>query len=559
MRRRSTWVLHKGAVETAYSLGFSSLNAIRPWVPDRPGGHGGGIVFQYSPKCMESFIGVDIGTSSIKVCLIDRTGAIRGAVSQGYELDFPQRGWAEQDADEWWVALQRSLSSLRGRSGVDLGKNIAGIGLSGQMHTLVAVGADNNPVRPAISWTDQRTVAECDFLRERLMHEVFSQTGNPPSTGFTFPKLLWIRNHEPEIFARIRTVLLPKDYIRFRLTGEIATDYSDASGTLLFDTARGEWSDSLLSVLRMDRSAFPPVLSSVDRAGALTNEAAKILDLTSGIPVSVGSADVAAAFIGSGAARMDAAAALSLGSAAQIVVASDSPITDPKHRLNLLCHALPGRWLIMGAIQNAGIAVDWCLKQIVQGGLDRPALAGGASHREANERVAAVKAGSEGVVFLPYLTGERTPHMDEKATGVFFGLRTSHTAFHLYRAVLEGVSYALRDALAVIEEVNIPVKHILAGGGGTANRTLLSILADVLARRIAVSTQANASAYGAALYALCTANPGFDPASGTSSSADHEVIAPNAENVDLYARRFSLYRRLYSSLRADFRTYWDVL
>ncbi|TVQ39719.1 MAG: xylulokinase [Spirochaetaceae bacterium] len=504
---------------------------------------------------MESFIGIDTGTSSIKVCLIDGAGRVQALASDGYRLAHPGQGWAEQDPEVWWTALTRAVGSLRQRVGAGSLRDVQAIGLTGQMHTLVVLGGDGIPLRPAISWTDQRTVAECDYLRRNLLEEVFACTSNPPSTGYTLPKLLWIRNHEPEVYRRICALVLPKDYIRYRLTGEIATDYCDASATLLFDPVKLQWSHQLASTLGIDRSILPPVRNATDLGGVLTDSAARLLELRAGLPVYVGSGDVAAGWLASGANAAATAAGLSLGSGALFVAPSGSPTTDPHRRLNLLCDGTAGRWLVMAAIQNAGIAVDWYLVKILQellpdrGASERP------DYNTINARVTSVAAGAGGVLFLPYLTGERTPHMDENAAGVFFGLRSTHTGLHLYRAVLEGIAYALRDALEVVKSLDLPADPIVAGGGGAANKALLAILASVLERRLVVSPQTDASVLGAALYALHGSDPSRLRGIG---GADAPVsIEPDQGDIPRYRSRFAVYQNLYASLKQSFEQSWD--
>ena len=505
----------------------------------------------------ESFIGIDVGTSSIKVCLVDGAGRVQAVSSEGYRLVHPAPGWAEQDAEVWWTSLIDAFAQLRQRVGTGGLQNVQAIGLSGQMHTLVLSDRSGRPLRPAISWTDQRTVAECDFLRRNLLEEVFACTANPPSTGYTLPKLLWVKKHEPEVFSRIATLMLPKDYIRFRLTGEIATDYCDASATLLFDPAAMQWSDQLLSTLGIDRKIMPAVLPAAEVAGVLTDPVGRLLNLPAGLPVHVGSGDVAAGWFSFAAGATDTAAGLSLGSGALFVVPSAEPTTDPHQRLNLLCDGIAGRWLVMAAIQNAGIAIDWYLKRALHGLLDSSAETERPDYDLINARAGSLNAGADGLLFLPYLTGERTPHMDEKAAGVFFGLRTTHNGLHLYRAVLEGIAFALRDALSVVESLGLAADPIITGGGGAANRTLLAILASVIERRLMVSSQTDASVRGAALYAL----QGTDPASYEARIAHAGdaplVIEPQEADVQRYRSRFTVYQSLYESLKRSFQLSWE--
>ena len=505
----------------------------------------------------ESFIGIDVGTSSIKVSLVDGAGRVQAVASEGYRLEHPVQGWAEQDAEVWWAALINAVAHLQQRVGAAGLQNVQAIGLSGQMHTLVLLDTSGRPLRPAISWTDQRTVAECDFLRRNLLDEVFACTANPPSTGYTLPKLLWVKKHEPEVFSRIATLMLPKDYIRFLLTGEVATDYCDASATLLFDPAAMQWSDQLLSTLGIDRKIMPTVSGAAEVAGVLADPVAHLLNLPAGLPVYVGSGDVAAGWLSFTAGAADSAAGLSLGSGALFVVPSAEPTTDPHQRLNLLCDGIAGRWLVMAAIQNAGIAIDWYLEHVLQGlrlsgtEPERP------DYNAINSRVAALPAGADGLLFLPYLTGERTPHMDEKAAGVFFGLRTTHSGLHLYRALLEGIAFALRDALSVVESLGLAADPIITGGGGAANRALLAILSSVIERSLTVSTQTDASVRGAALYAIQGLDPGGYKDRIAHVADEPSVIEPTQSDVQRYRSRFTVYQNLYDSLKQSFQLSWE--
>lgn len=510
---------------------------------------------------MRNYLGIDVGTSSIKVCIVDSAGRAIADGTARYTLEYPNAGWAEQDPEQWWSALAQAVGGLRQSADASALSSLAAIGMTGQMHTLVAIDAQGRAVRPAISWTDQRSGEQCDYLRRHLGDRVFTETGNPPSGAYTLTKLLWVRDHEPDRFRAIRWVLLPKDYVRYRLTGEIATDYCDASATLAFDPFSQQWAEALLRELAIDTGIFPPVREATDLGGTLTRRAADELGLPAGIPVFVGSGDAVAGVQGAGNVVGGTTAGLSLGSGALFITPSDSPITDPAQRVNLVCDGFRDRWMVLAATQNSGLAIDWYLNKLARayGLSDQPDSVGAALHgvdpaqryRRANQAASAVSPGCDGALFLPYLAGERSPHMDENATGVFLGLRGRHTDAHLYRAVLEGIAFALCDALSVVDELGLPVERVFAAGGGTGNALLVSIVAAVLNRPVIVTPETNGTVLGAADYARL--GSGCQVEAADLSDPRFRTVLPDPREAEFYRERIDLFRSAYQSLKAFFR------
>lgn len=498
---------------------------------------------------MHYFMGIDVGTSSLKACIVDAQGRTIADASSRYQLVYPHPGWAEQDPTEWWDALAIAVRELRASAGHAVVSALTAIGMTGQMHSLVALDAEGRPVRPAISWTDQRSGDECDYLREEHGDRVFQATGNPPSGAYTLTKLLWVRNHEPDRFRAIRWVVLPKDYVRYRLTGEIATDPCDASATLAYDPFSQTWAGELLTDLSIDPAIFPPVREATDQGGLVTRLAADQLGLPVGIPVYVGAGDAVAGRIGAGNVVGGTTAGLSLGSGALFINPSDSPLTDPAQRVNLVCDGVRDKWIVMAATQNSGLVIDWYLNKLARayGRHENPTE----RYRLANEQAADVSPGSDGALFLPYLTGERCPHMDENATGVFLGLRGRHTDAHLYRAVLEGIGFALADALSVIDELGLRVDRVFAGGGGTGNNLLVSIIASALNRPVIVTPETNGTVLGAAAYARAGSGISIDTLS--LDDPRFTTVLPDPATAALYSDRLPLFRSAYRALKPFFR------
>jgi xylulokinase len=504
-----------------------------------------------TPPGSEVLIGLDLGTSSVKAVLTDPTGEVLAAREATHPLANPRPGWLEQNPDDWWRATQEVLRALAGVAAQGR-RQVIGIGLSGQMNGAVLLDARRRPVRPCIIWADSRTARQCDEIHARIPPpELVAITGKLAVTGYTAPKLLWVREHEAALFAQVRHVLLPKDYIRLRLTDELATDPSDASNTLLFDIRRGEWSDPILRALELPPALVPPVRPSGAVVATLTRDAAGLLGLSRGVPVVAGAGDSIAEAVGNGAVGVGPILSV-IGSAGNISASSDQPVIDPAGRLHTGCHAVADRWILTGVQQAAGLSMRWLFEtlwaeDVGSEGCDLP------SYETLVQQAASVPPGAEGIIFLPYLNGERTPHLDPHARGVFFGIAAHHKRGHLARAVLEGVAFAQRDSLELLKELRIPAVFLIASGGGARSQLWRQILADVSG--LAVRTPANV--HGAALGAALLAGVGVgvckdvDGACRAAVRLD-TVASPQTATCEAYDRAYGCFRHLYSQLRPVF-------
>jgi xylulokinase len=469
--------------------------------------------------------GIDVGTSGVKGLAIDEVGSVIARAEAGYPLSTPRPGWSEQDPADWWSASESVLAQLRAAAGP-----LAGIGLSGQMHGLVALDADDRVVRPAILWNDQRTGAECAEIEERIgLERLIALTGNRALPGFTAPKLLWLRRHEPDAYARITRVLLPKDYVRLRLCGEHATDVSDASGTLLLDVARRRWSEDVLAALELDPGLLPALHESPAVSGTTAD----------GVPVAAGGGDQAAGALGVGVDRPGPASVV-LGTSGVVFSALDAFVADPRARVHSFCHAVPGAWHTMGVMLSAAGSLRWL----------RDAIAPGTSYDELLAGAANWPAGVEGLVFLPYLAGERTPHADPDARGAFVGLSVRHDRGALVRAVLEGVAFGLRDSLDLIADLGGRPPLGRVSGGGARSKLWLEIVASALElplERVAVDEGA---AFGAAILGGVAAGVWPDVHAAASATVHvRDRIEPVPEWVEAYRAQRPRFRALYPALR----------
>jgi xylulokinase len=460
-----------------------------------------------------------------------------------YDFSVPRPLWSEQTPGLWWDGTVAAIRSVVASTGVS-GEDIAAIGLTGQMHGAVVLDRAGEVLRPAILWNDQRTGPECDVIREAVGPErLVAITGNDALTGFTAPKLVWIRDHEPEIWQRVAHVLLPKDFVRLRLTGAYALDKADGAGTILFDLAARDWSPEVLHALEIDPAWMPPTFEGPAVTGAITREAAAATGLREGTPVVAGGGDQAANGVGVGAV-VPGVIALSLGTSGVIFAATDQPLFEPQGRVHAFCHAVPERWHMMSVMLSAAGSLRWF----------RDALAPGVAFGELVASAADVPVGSEGLLFLPYLTGERSPHPDPLARGAFVGLTLAHDRRHLTRAVLEGVAYGLRDGLDLMTDAGMPApSQIRASGGGTASPLWRQILADVLGAEIATVNTTEGAAYGAGLLAAVGAGwfPSVDAACSALVTAT--TAATPGPDAPAYAEAHAIYRDLYPALAPSFR------
>jgi xylulokinase len=471
---------------------------------------------------MSAAVGLDVGTSGVKALAVSGTGEVLARSEVGYGLSTPRPGWAEQDPADWWSATERALAALEVR-------DVAGIGLSGQMHGLVALDAAGEVIRPAILWNDQRTAAQCREIEERVGFErLVELTGNRALTGFTAPKLLWLREHEPESYARIAHVLLPKDYVRLKLCGEQAIDVADASGTLLFDVARRRWSDEVLEALEIPREWLPRVLESAEVSGTTPD----------GVPVAAGAGDQAAGALGVGAIEPGPASVV-LGTSGVVFSALDAYRADPQARVHVFCHAVPGRWHAMGVMLSAAGSLQWF----------RDTLAPGVEFGALLEEAARWEPGAEGLTFLPYLAGERTPHADPDARGAFTGLSLRHDRGALARAVLEGVAFGLRDCLDVVREVGAAPEVGRASGGGARSELWLRIVASVLELPVERLAVEEGAAYGAALLGGIAGGMWRGAEEAVAACVrPHGRVDPVPGWVEAYRSQRERFRALYPAL-----------
>ncbi|HYO24785.1 MAG TPA: xylulokinase, partial [Lacipirellulaceae bacterium] len=450
---------------------------------------------------MSICLGIDVGTSGVKCLAIGPDGRILAAASSAYPCAHPKPLWSEQDPDDWWTGTVKVIRAVVKQAKLK-GADVAAIGLSGQMHGSVFLDKAGKVVRPALLWNDQRTAAECDEIERRAggRERLIEMVANPALTGFTAPKILWLRNHEPRNFARTVKVLLPKDDVRRRLTGEFATDVSDASGTLLLDVVNRRWSKPLLETLDLDAGLLPTCYESEDVTGTLSPEAARLLGLSPSCKVVGGAGDCAAGAVGNGIVT-PGLLNTSIGTSGVVFVHSDQPQFDPQGRLHTFCHAVRGRWHMMGVILSAGGSLQWFQDAFYSTPTKNGARRATIPFSKLAEEAAATPTGAEGLQFLPYLAGERTPHLDPAARGALVGLTLAHTRGHVVRAIMEGVTFALRDSLALMEGLGVPVKQIRTSGGGSKNPFWRQMQADVFARPVAAMAADEGAAYGAALLA----------------------------------------------------------
>ena len=487
-------------------------------------------------------LGIDVSTTATKAIVIDASGRVLGMASSEYPFEQPHPLWSEQHPHLWWDGTAEAIAGALSAAGVT-GDDVAAVGLTGQMHGLVLLDADGDVIRPAILWNDQRTAAECDAIRAALgPAHLVEITGNDALTGFTAPKLLWVRDHEPEAWARVAHVLLPKDYVRYRLTGVFALDKADGAGTILFDLAARDWSPEVLDALGIDPAWMPPTHEGPEITGTVTPSAAAATGLRPGTPVVAGGGDQAANAVGVGAV-VPGRVALSLGTSGVVFATTDRPIFDAAGRVHAFCHAVPGRWHLMSVMLSAAGSLRWFRDAIAPGEpFDRLVAAAGS-----------VPAASDGLLFLPYLTGERCPYPDPLARGAFVGLTLAHDMRHMTRSVLEGVAFGLRDGLDLMVEAGMPVPaQVRASGGGTASALWCQILADVLEAEIVLPATTEGAAYGAALLAAV----GSGWFASVEEAADAVVLttlaASPGQDVPRYAEAHARYRSLYPALAPVF-------
>lgn len=493
---------------------------------------------------MPYFLGLDVSTTAAKALLMDARGAVVGVASTEYGYETPQPLWAEQNPAQWWDGATRSIRQVLDKTSVEAAA-VEGIGLTGQMHGLVLLDEAGEVLRPAILWNDQRTGAECDAMRAALggKERLVEVTGNDALTGFTAPKLLWVQRHEPDVYEKTRHVLLPKDYVRYRLTGQYATDKAGAAGTLLFDVQRRDWSGAVLKALGVRPEWLPPTHEGPEVTGAVSAGAAEETGLEPGTPVVAGGGDQAAGAVGAGAVE-EGVVSVVLGTSGVVFGSTRRPVIEPQGRLHAFPHAVPGRWHLMGVMLSAAGSLRWY----------RDTLAPGTSFDDLLAPARDVPAGSDGLLFLPYLTGERTPHPDPQARGAFVGLTVRHEQAHLTRAVLEGVAFGLRDSFRLMQEAGLTaVDQVRLSGGGAQSALWRRILADVLGTALRPVATTEAAAYGAALLAGVGVGAWPDVPSACAEVVTVEApIEPDSGQAAAYDARYDAYGKLYPALRPFF-------
>lgn len=501
---------------------------------------------------MRYFLGIDIGTSGTKSLLIDENGLPVAANTQTYPLSTPRPLWAEQSPEDWWEGAVTSVRVVLAESGIK-GEQIAGIGLSGQMHGSVFLDAKGDVLRPAILWCDQRTQAECDWITAQAgAGNLAEYIGNPVLTGFTAPKIVWLRNNEPETYAKVAQVLLPKDYIRYRLTGVYATEVSDASGTALLDVKNRRWSQPMLAAVQIPPGWMPECYESQEVSGKISPEIASLTGLSAGTPVVGGGGDQAAGAVGTGIVRTGIVSSV-LGTSGVVFAYADSPAVDSKMRVHTFCHAVPGKWHTMGVILSAAGSLRWLRDTFFQPEVVVAKSSGDDAYNLITKAASTVPAGAEGLIFLPYLSGERTPYPDPYARGVFFGATLRHDRRHFARAVLEGVAYAMNDTFEIFREIGVPIDEVRASGGGAKSPVWRQIQADVTGKAHRTLGIDEGPALGAAL--LAAVGTGSFPSVADACAAAIKTVdssAPNPAHQATYRKYYDVYRSLYPALKSAF-------
>ena len=490
-----------------------------------------------------AWLGIDTGTGSTRAVLVDTAGQQMAVFSAPHEdMRMERPTWAEQRPENWIDAAAVAIRGVLKASGLG-GRDIKGVGLSGQMHGLVMLDRSGCVIRPALIWCDQRSQPQVDFINQTVGREkILASIANPMLTGFTLPKLIWVRDHEPQHFDRLVKMLLPKDYIRFWLTGEFATEVSDASGTGLLNVLRRRWSFEMMDALGLDRDMLPSLHESTEVTGVVSQQAAELTGLEAGTPVVGGGGDQAAGAVGNGIVE-PGIVSCTLGTSGVVFAHTDNAVWDPLGRLHTFCHAVKGKWHVMGVTQGAGLSLQWLRNQ----------LAPGTDYDTLMAEAATAPAGAQGLFWLPYLMGERTPHLDANARGGWIGLTARHTRADLIRSVVEGVSYSQKDALELVRELGIPAQMVRASGGGARSPFWRQILADVFEKRVSRPANREGSAYGAALLAMVgTGEFANVPEACGAAIREADSVAPRAAESGTYKAGYEIYRSLYPALRPAF-------
>lgn len=508
---------------------------------------------------MAYLLGIDIGTSGTKTVLFDELGNTVASALEEYPLYQPHIGWAEQDPEDWWQATAAGIRKVIDKSGVKA-EDISGIGLSGQMHGLVMLDAENKVLRRSIIWCDQRSTAECEQITSLIGAErLIEITANPALTGFTASKIMWVKNNEPEIFEKAKKILLPKDYVRFKLTGEFATEVSDASGMQLMDIPKRDWSPEMLSKLGIERSQLADMYESQEISARVNSEAAKLTGLKIGTPVAGGAGDQAAGAVGNGIVKPGVVSS-TIGSSGVVFAYLDKISIDPKGRVHTFCHAVPNTWHVMGVTQGAGLSLKWFRDNFCQDEMNTAKMMDVDPYVLMDQEADKVSTGSNGLLYLPYLMGERTPHLDAYARGVFFGLSAKHEKRDMIRSVMEGVTFSLRDCMEIIKEMGVSVSEIRASGGGGKSKLWRQMQADVFGNAITTINSSEGPALGVALLA----GVGTGVYKSVAEACDTAIKVKNVQDPDMnkykiYDKYYHLYNQLYKSLKNDYKDLADIM
>lgn len=501
---------------------------------------------------MSYYIGVDIGTSGTKTVLFSRTGEIVASATIEYPLYQPQNGWAEQDPHDWWFATYQSIRQVLEKSGLGAGE-IKGVGLSGQMHGLVMLDADGKVLRPSIIWCDQRTAKECDEITEKVGKErLIEITANPALTGFTASKILWVKNNQPEIYGKCRKILLPKDYIRFMLSGVFATEVSDASGMQLLDIHSRDWSDEVLIKLGIDKALLSKVYESYEISSTVSDEAAKLCGLRIGTAIAGGAGDQAAGAVGNGIVK-EGVVSSTIGTSGVVFAHTNKPMIDKGGRVHTFCHAVPNSWHVMGVTQGAGLSLKWFRDNFCGAEMETANQMGIDPYILLDDEAKTVPPLSNSLYYLPYLMGERTPHLDPFARGVFFGLSAMHGKKEMLRAVMEGVAFSLKDCMEIMKDMGIHVDEVRASGGGGKSELWRQMQADCYDCSVVTINSKEGPALGAAILAMV----GVKEYNSISEACEmiiknNTTLAPIKENAEIYKKGYQLYTKLYPALKDCF-------
>src|SRR5215472_11911705 len=491
-------------------------------------------------------LGIDVGTGGTRAVLVDESGTVvASCTAEHVAFASPQTSWAEQDPHDWWRATCESVKQVMATSKTEASE-IAAVGFSGQMHGAVLLDDKGGVLRPALIWCDQRSAPEADELTAEVGGEkIIGWTCNPALPNFTLTKLLWVRKHEPHLFERFRMLLLPKDYVRYRLSGEYGMDMADASGTLLLDVSNRRWSSEMTSATGIDPHCLPPLFESPGVCASISRAGAQATGLKEGTPLVAGAGDQAAGAVGLGIVRAGAVHA-TIGTSGVVFAATDRPALDPKGRLHTFCHAIPERWHVMGVTQAAGLSLRW-FRDRFGAGMDD----GRDPYECLSDEAASVAPGCEGLFWAPYLMGERTPHLDPNVRGALVGLTPTHTRGHVIRAILEGVAFSLKDTFSIFEEIHVPVTNIRLGGGGARSVLWRQIQADIYAHEVELMEAEEGAAYGAAI--LAGVGAGHWSSVDEACNAVTKVatrVRPSSEASRLLQANYATYRRIYPALRS---------